>query len=442
MAKLGRNDPCHCGSGKKYKKCCLAKDEAEEAEARTQAAAEARATADSIRSPPIARGETAPDTDASESILDHFARMQPRRPRKAITLPNAPLEQPPSAEDFSPDVDRAAIDDALERLTLDWVGTAYERAGMALDQLGMARAVLERYLFDRSSEHASGSTLVTPEANALEDFLWREVDEDSAGVALLFAFLPNYLAYLFERRLIDGRTLVRVLHDLWPVRRMFLEYLRQEIGEPFVDMAEEVDWPEPERKAPAPVPSDLAPLLERLKHMGEKADEELLERIVAYGPAAIPPLIDLATDDGLLYPVKTTAATWAPIYAVRLLGRLRAQEAIEPLLPLLTIPGDAHIAMDLEDAFGLIGPVALPSLAEVLADRTQDEHLRAHAADTLGKIVRNYPETRAEVINLIQVQVDSTTNPTLNGFLIATLMHLQAIEAPSLDRARLCRGKG
>jgi tetratricopeptide (TPR) repeat protein len=27
MAKTGRNDPCPCGSGKKYKKCCLAKDE-------------------------------------------------------------------------------------------------------------------------------------------------------------------------------------------------------------------------------------------------------------------------------------------------------------------------------------------------------------------------------------------------------------------------------
>jgi tetratricopeptide (TPR) repeat protein len=25
--KPGRNDPCHCGSGNKYKKCCLAKDE-------------------------------------------------------------------------------------------------------------------------------------------------------------------------------------------------------------------------------------------------------------------------------------------------------------------------------------------------------------------------------------------------------------------------------
>ena len=28
--KTGRNDPCHCGSGKKYKKCCLASDLAAE----------------------------------------------------------------------------------------------------------------------------------------------------------------------------------------------------------------------------------------------------------------------------------------------------------------------------------------------------------------------------------------------------------------------------
>ena len=26
---VGRNDPCRCGSGRKYKKCCLAKDESE-----------------------------------------------------------------------------------------------------------------------------------------------------------------------------------------------------------------------------------------------------------------------------------------------------------------------------------------------------------------------------------------------------------------------------
>ncbi len=37
----GRNDPCHCGSGKKYKRCCLGKDEEAEREARAEAAAEA-----------------------------------------------------------------------------------------------------------------------------------------------------------------------------------------------------------------------------------------------------------------------------------------------------------------------------------------------------------------------------------------------------------------
>jgi len=25
--KVGRNDPCPCGSGKKYKRCCLPKEE-------------------------------------------------------------------------------------------------------------------------------------------------------------------------------------------------------------------------------------------------------------------------------------------------------------------------------------------------------------------------------------------------------------------------------
>jgi len=30
MAKPGRNEPCPCGSGKKYKRCCLEKDEAAE----------------------------------------------------------------------------------------------------------------------------------------------------------------------------------------------------------------------------------------------------------------------------------------------------------------------------------------------------------------------------------------------------------------------------
>jgi tetratricopeptide (TPR) repeat protein len=43
MAKIGRNEPCPCGSGKKYKQCCLQEDEAA---ARALAAAAVRPTID------------------------------------------------------------------------------------------------------------------------------------------------------------------------------------------------------------------------------------------------------------------------------------------------------------------------------------------------------------------------------------------------------------
>lgn len=36
----GRNDPCHCGSGKKYKQCCLAKDETADRAAHEKLAAD------------------------------------------------------------------------------------------------------------------------------------------------------------------------------------------------------------------------------------------------------------------------------------------------------------------------------------------------------------------------------------------------------------------
>ena len=38
IARPGRNEPCHCGSKRKYKHCCLSKDDADGISARAQAA--------------------------------------------------------------------------------------------------------------------------------------------------------------------------------------------------------------------------------------------------------------------------------------------------------------------------------------------------------------------------------------------------------------------
>ena len=40
-ARPGRNDPCHCGSGRKYKQCCLEKDNQKASAAIRKATAQA-----------------------------------------------------------------------------------------------------------------------------------------------------------------------------------------------------------------------------------------------------------------------------------------------------------------------------------------------------------------------------------------------------------------
>jgi tetratricopeptide (TPR) repeat protein len=75
MAKPGRNDPCHCGSGNKYKKCCLAKDEAVEREGMAQArrgdrAAERRLQVQELKAAMAARLADAVDRDDGDTLMD------------------------------------------------------------------------------------------------------------------------------------------------------------------------------------------------------------------------------------------------------------------------------------------------------------------------------------------------------------------------------------
>jgi hypothetical protein len=60
MNDIGRNDPCHCGSGKKYKKCHLEKDEAAGRKVREKAALNAAEVAASESAAAPGAQESAP----------------------------------------------------------------------------------------------------------------------------------------------------------------------------------------------------------------------------------------------------------------------------------------------------------------------------------------------------------------------------------------------
>ncbi len=70
MAKIGRNDPCACGSGKKYKKCCMARDEAAALAARAVQPAAAPARLASLGSLFQHNDELDELTEASNAVVD------------------------------------------------------------------------------------------------------------------------------------------------------------------------------------------------------------------------------------------------------------------------------------------------------------------------------------------------------------------------------------
>lgn len=85
MAKIGRNDPCHCGSGRKHKQCCLEKDEKAASAARTKASAEAEAKAAEVPADGSAKPKRAPKPESNQPWKASTSRgyiPRARTPRK------------------------------------------------------------------------------------------------------------------------------------------------------------------------------------------------------------------------------------------------------------------------------------------------------------------------------------------------------------------------
>lgn len=104
-------------------------------------------------------------------------------------------------------------------------------------------------------------------------------------------------------------------------------------------------------------------------------------------PEHVPDLIRMATDEDLLWADSDSPEVWAPIHAWRILGQLRVEAAIEPLLTLF----DARDAQDwileeMPEVYGLIGPAAVPALTAYLADTSHLLFSRIAASGCLQHI--------------------------------------------------------
>jgi hypothetical protein len=191
------------------------------------------------------------------------------------------------------------------------------------------------------------------------------------------------------------------------------------------------------------MPEDLyhAPVKQLLSLGEPRRDEKRDYAALGLSLNDVSALIRMATDDQLHEGPQDSLVVWAPVHAWRALAQLRAEEAIVPLVQLFCRADDGMddwVNDDLPRALGRFGAVTLMPLTDYLGDVTHGDWSRTAAADAIGHVGKEQPETRADCIARLSAQLEhfAEQSERFNGFLIATLLDLRAVEAmPVIKRA-------
>lgn len=162
---------------------------------------------------------------------------------------------------------------------------------------------------------------------------------------------------------------------------------------------------------------------------------------MGFEPADIPALIQLATDETLLDANAAKDEAWGPVHAWRVLGHLRAAEAVEPLVRLFArfeTSGDEYVVDDLPRALALVGAPALPILVEYAASGDHDKYARGAAAEALTHTAAHWPNLRDEIAGVLTRLLENHRDQDeyLNSILVDGIVKLRVAEAlPLVEEA-------
>lgn len=213
MTKIGRNAPCPCGSGRKYKKCCLAADEAAARRERAEAAA-----AEAIPGEPEA--DDLPEFGGDVFSPGHWKLLQKQLPTSLHDEFSPIIKHMQELADYEakrPEI-KAAHDeletyrDEYERLTQD-TEAFMDRAEKLFDEppfevMRFSVTELERAFKAVGYPPSAGSAEFVAFAGRVVDFL---VDDDQRTVLArrLVCLVPDYVK--------EGRYL-----DAWIIQHSFI----------------------------------------------------------------------------------------------------------------------------------------------------------------------------------------------------------------------------
>ncbi len=165
--------------------------------------------------------------------------------------------------------------------------------------------------------------------------------------------------------------------------------------------------------------------LKRFAVVEQKLDPALREEVLALGPTAIPELLRILSDDALQLE-QSPGGGWPPIHAVDLLADLKATEAAEPMLRVLSETSWQDIIHDrLVQRLAELGPSVVEPALAILERGVREEVLHAVCCVLSDVGVRD-PRIYAQLCALFEANAvfgascfsdygDATALPLLEG---------------------------
>jgi hypothetical protein len=154
----------------------------------------------------------------------------------------------------------------------------------------------------------------------------------------------------------------------------------------------------------------------------------------------VPALLQLVKDEESFWDEEKPAAS-APYHAWRVLGQLKAEEAIFPLLAAIDEESD-WCSEEIPKILGRIGEKAIEPTRSYLTDSSKSEDLRSVLPNVFTEIVKNYPEYREQCVAILTELLPQIhqKDSTLAGLTIAELMDMNAVESIGTIREAFQRG--
>jgi hypothetical protein len=199
---------------------------------------------------------------------------------------------------------------------------------------------------------------------------------------------------------------------------------------------------------------DLPEPFAELMRLGNSWDASVYSKLAGqlrrlHGDAAAERLVGIASDTSFaeygkgLEGNRSDRREYTRMHALGVLERMPEEAAacLDLLVSLLANEEDDELHEMLPEVFGAVGESAIEPLTAILRDPRHSSEVKAVAEEGLEEVAALHPQCRDGIVALFQSELAVTEDTALAGFLVCSLMDLDAEDSLPLIRQAFAAGR-